>query len=176
MRGPYRVGHLRQLPERFASIRVERRHGHDAAEGKTCLGGYGVGNGHDLRPERAAPVWVAVQADLDQAGDPAPRLPGPRAERADQPQPVDRVDNAGIRDHARNLVGLQLADEVPCHRNAEGRTLGSLRRGFLVPVIRYPAVKRNEAVLRLMLYGRHTDAQVDGFVQTLAEVKSEYGF
>lgn len=51
-----------------------------------------------------------------------------------------------------------------------------IRRGFLVPVIRYPAVKRNEAVMRLMLYGRHTDAQVDGFVQTLAEVKSEYGF
>lgn len=51
-----------------------------------------------------------------------------------------------------------------------------INRGFLIPVIRYPAVKRNEAVMRLMPYGRHTGEQVDNFLQTLAEVKSEYGF
>src|SRR6202020_1546004 len=77
----------------------------------------------------------------------APRLPGSRPERADQPQPVDRVDDARIRDHARGLVALQLADEVPGHRHAEGRALGSLRRGLLVAVL--PDIARPELAQQL---------------------------
>ncbi|MEZ0093526.1 aminotransferase class I/II-fold pyridoxal phosphate-dependent enzyme [Streptacidiphilus sp. EB129] len=51
-----------------------------------------------------------------------------------------------------------------------------IERGYLVPVFRYPAVKKGESVMRLMLNARHTEEQVDGFVQTLAEVRREYGF
>jgi 5-aminolevulinate synthase/8-amino-7-oxononanoate synthase len=49
-------------------------------------------------------------------------------------------------------------------------------RGYLVPVFRYPAVKKNNAVIRLLLNDRLSQDQLDGFVATLAELKHEHGF
>ena len=51
-----------------------------------------------------------------------------------------------------------------------------LERGYLVPMFAYPAVKRNQAVIRLMLNNRLTDEHLDGFVATLADLKQKYGF
>lgn len=51
-----------------------------------------------------------------------------------------------------------------------------LRRGYLVPVFRYPAVRRNRAVLRLLINDRLSDTDLAAFVETLGELKHEYGF
>lgn len=49
-------------------------------------------------------------------------------------------------------------------------------RGYLVPVFRYPAVRKNHAVIRLLLNNRLSKEQLDGFVATLADLKREHGF
>ncbi|OEV09695.1 aminotransferase class I/II-fold pyridoxal phosphate-dependent enzyme [Streptomyces nanshensis] len=49
-------------------------------------------------------------------------------------------------------------------------------RGYLVPVFRYPAVRKNHAVIRLLLNDRLSKEQLDGFVATLAELKRDHGF
>lgn len=48
--------------------------------------------------------------------------------------------------------------------------------GYLVPIFRYPAVKKNNAVIRLLLNARLTSVHVDGFVDTLASLRNKYGF
>jgi 5-aminolevulinate synthase/8-amino-7-oxononanoate synthase len=51
-----------------------------------------------------------------------------------------------------------------------------LDRGYLVPMFVYPAVKKNESAIRLMVNNRLSDEHLDGFVDTLAELKQKYGF
>ncbi|RJQ81298.1 aminotransferase class I/II-fold pyridoxal phosphate-dependent enzyme [Amycolatopsis panacis] len=49
-------------------------------------------------------------------------------------------------------------------------------RGYLVPIFRYPAMKKNHAVIRLLLNARSSREHLDGFIETLAELKRKYGF
>ncbi|CAI7973572.1 5-aminolevulinate synthase [Frankia sp. Hr75.2] len=51
-----------------------------------------------------------------------------------------------------------------------------LERGYLVPMFVYPAVRKNEAVIRLLVNDRLSDEQLDGFVDTLAELRTIHGF
>ena len=51
-----------------------------------------------------------------------------------------------------------------------------LELGYQVPVFSYPAVRRNNAVLRLLLNAGHTDDQLAAFVDTLAGLKRSCGF
>ncbi|MFE0026868.1 aminotransferase class I/II-fold pyridoxal phosphate-dependent enzyme [Amycolatopsis sp. NPDC059021] len=48
--------------------------------------------------------------------------------------------------------------------------------GYLVPIFRYPAVKKNNAVIRLLLNARLSQDQLDGFIDTLAALKKKYDF
>lgn len=41
------------------------------------------------------------------------------------------------------------------------------KQGFCVPIFRYPAVKPNQALIRLILHRYHTDAEIEGFAQSL---------
>lgn len=49
-------------------------------------------------------------------------------------------------------------------------------RGYLVPMFAYPAVKKNHAVIRLLTNNRLSDEHLDGFIDTLAELKQKYEF
>jgi len=49
-------------------------------------------------------------------------------------------------------------------------------RGYLVPMFGYPAVKKNRAVIRLMVNNRLSDEHLDGFVAALAQLKQKYRF
>jgi 8-amino-7-oxononanoate synthase len=51
-----------------------------------------------------------------------------------------------------------------------------LDRGYLVPMFRYPAVKKNRAVIRLLLNNRLSEDHLEGFIGTLSELKQKYGF
>ncbi|MFI6387282.1 aminotransferase class I/II-fold pyridoxal phosphate-dependent enzyme [Nonomuraea sp. NPDC050547] len=51
-----------------------------------------------------------------------------------------------------------------------------LDHGYLVPVFVYPAVKRNKALLRLIISDGHTEDQLDGFLSTLATLKEQFRF
>ncbi|WP_347178141.1 aminotransferase class I/II-fold pyridoxal phosphate-dependent enzyme [Streptomyces sp. LX-29] len=51
-----------------------------------------------------------------------------------------------------------------------------LERGFRVPVYCYPATKRNEAVLRIILNDAHTDEQTTEFIKVASELRDKYGF
>lgn len=51
-----------------------------------------------------------------------------------------------------------------------------LEMGYCVPIFRYPAVKRGQAVMRLMLNHQHTDSDMEQFVKDLKKVRSRYGF
>ncbi|HRK87131.1 MAG TPA: pyridoxal phosphate-dependent aminotransferase family protein [Alcaligenes faecalis] len=41
------------------------------------------------------------------------------------------------------------------------------KEGFCVPIFRYPAVKPNQALIRLILHRQHTDAEIERFAQCL---------
>ncbi|WP_245193355.1 aminotransferase class I/II-fold pyridoxal phosphate-dependent enzyme [Amycolatopsis alba] len=47
--------------------------------------------------------------------------------------------------------------------------------GYLVPVFSYPAVSRNQALLRLFPHAGHTEAQMDGFLRTLLIYRRRLG-
>ena len=59
-----------------------------------------------VRVARPGSTWTRQRHGRPAAGRACPRAP-------DQPQPVHRVHDVGVARHARGLVGLQLADEVP---------------------------------------------------------------
>jgi 7-keto-8-aminopelargonate synthetase-like enzyme len=47
--------------------------------------------------------------------------------------------------------------------------------GYLVPVFSYPAVSRNQALLRLFPHAGHTEEQLDGFLRTLVTYQRRLG-
>jgi 7-keto-8-aminopelargonate synthetase-like enzyme len=47
--------------------------------------------------------------------------------------------------------------------------------GYLVPVFSYPAVSRNQAMLRLFPHAGHTEEQMDGFLRTLVDYRRRLG-
>ncbi|KOG55467.1 8-amino-7-oxononanoate synthase, partial [Streptomyces varsoviensis] len=47
--------------------------------------------------------------------------------------------------------------------------------GYLVPVFSYPAVSRNQALLRLFPHAGHTEEQMDGFLRTLLGYRRRLG-
>ncbi|MEU6483651.1 pyridoxal phosphate-dependent aminotransferase family protein [Streptomyces sp. NPDC046887] len=47
--------------------------------------------------------------------------------------------------------------------------------GYLVPVFSYPAVSRNQAMLRLFPHAGHTEEQLDGFLRTLTTYRRHLG-
>ncbi|WP_369382711.1 aminotransferase class I/II-fold pyridoxal phosphate-dependent enzyme [Streptomyces sp. cg36] len=47
--------------------------------------------------------------------------------------------------------------------------------GYLVPVFSYPAVSRNQALLRLFPHAGHTEEQMDGFLRTLFTYRRRLG-
>ncbi|RCH67586.1 pyridoxal phosphate-dependent aminotransferase family protein [Streptomyces sp. SDr-06] len=47
--------------------------------------------------------------------------------------------------------------------------------GYLVPVFSYPAVARNQAVLRLFPHAGHTEEQMEGFLRTLLTYRRRLG-
>jgi 8-amino-7-oxononanoate synthase len=49
-------------------------------------------------------------------------------------------------------------------------------RGFCVPVFRYPAVRYNKAIIRVILNNSLTDEQVDRFLLAVEAVKCQLGF
>lgn len=49
-------------------------------------------------------------------------------------------------------------------------------RGYLVALFRYPAVRRNRAVIRVLLNDRLSEDHVEGFLATLAELKKHHDF
>ncbi|MBL7493799.1 pyridoxal phosphate-dependent aminotransferase family protein [Frankia sp. AgB1.9] len=51
-----------------------------------------------------------------------------------------------------------------------------LDRGYLVPMFGYPAVKKDAAVIRLLMNDRIADKDLNGFVDTLAELRRRYVF
>lgn len=51
-----------------------------------------------------------------------------------------------------------------------------LEQGYQVPIFRYPAVKRNAAVMRLIINARHTEEDIEGFLQSLLWAKDRYRF
>jgi 8-amino-7-oxononanoate synthase len=48
--------------------------------------------------------------------------------------------------------------------------------GFIVPMFRYPAVKPNQALIRLMLNNHHTEEQIHSLLVLLKELKNRYKF
>lgn len=50
-----------------------------------------------------------------------------------------------------------------------------LSDGYLVPVFAYPAVARNRALLRLIVNAGHTDAHIEGFLDTLMGYRQQFG-
>lgn len=48
--------------------------------------------------------------------------------------------------------------------------------GFAVPVFRYPAVQRNQAVLRVILNDRHSAQDIENFIATLREARRRFSF
>lgn len=51
-----------------------------------------------------------------------------------------------------------------------------LQMGYCIPVFRYPAVKRNQAVIRMMLNNQHTESDINGFITALEKVRDRYKF
>ena len=48
--------------------------------------------------------------------------------------------------------------------------------GFTVPVFRYPAVKPDQALMRIMLNSHHTEEQINSLIDTLRLLKQRHNF
>lgn len=94
---------------------------------------------------------------------------------------LDRVDDlrdqlvrsgATIGPVPTHIVSIHVgADDIAARVRAD-----FLERGYLVPVFRYPAVPRDRSLIRLMLNDRLSPAQVEGFVETLGDLRRIHGF
>ena len=51
-----------------------------------------------------------------------------------------------------------------------------LEEGLIVPMFRYPAVKPDQALIRIMVNAHHTEEQIDKLVSVLERVKAKYQF
>jgi 8-amino-7-oxononanoate synthase len=51
-----------------------------------------------------------------------------------------------------------------------------LQAGFIVPMFRYPAVKPDHALIRIMINAHHTEEQLDKLVSVLERLKAKYEF
>lgn len=51
-----------------------------------------------------------------------------------------------------------------------------LSRGFCVPIFRYPAVKPNKSVMRLIINNQHRDDDINYFIDNLVEVRDKHIF
>ncbi len=65
---------------------------------------------------------------------------------------------------------------IGCDEVAEQVRRELLKMGYCVPVFRYPAVERGKAVIRLILNNRHTESDINDFVETLKKVRDRYKF
>ena len=91
---------------------------------------------HDLRAERASPGpgrRPGSTCTRQVTVRPAALARAPRASTS-RSRSTEWID-VGVRDHAGGLVGLQLTDEVPGQRQAQGGSLGGLGRRLLIPVL-----------------------------------------
>ncbi len=94
------------------------------------------------------------------------------------------LDRAEELRHRLLAQGLRLYDEpsyilsviVGDDDVAERVRARLLERGYLVPIFRYPAVKRGAAAMRLIMNARHTDADIDGLVGELTSARDDFGF
>ena len=70
------------------------------------------------------------------------------------------------------VISLFLGEDQkvePVHREL-------LDRGYLVAVLHYPIVKFNHALIRILPNLRHTEEQIDGFIENIRELKEQYHF
>ncbi|WP_196592662.1 aminotransferase class I/II-fold pyridoxal phosphate-dependent enzyme [Pectinatus sottacetonis] len=51
-----------------------------------------------------------------------------------------------------------------------------LQEKMIVPMFRYPAVKPDHALIRIMLNAHHTPAQIDSFIHVLERLQKKYNF
>lgn len=51
-----------------------------------------------------------------------------------------------------------------------------LVRGYCIPIFRYPAVKRGQALIRLMLNNQHTESDLNKFIRDIKQVQEKYKF
>lgn len=70
------------------------------------------------------------------------------------------------------IISVHIGSEIIAERVRNGAS----ELGYLVPVFRYPAVKKGQAGLRLMPHVDHTDDQIDGFVEALCQMRKVHPF
>lgn len=65
---------------------------------------------------------------------------------------------------------------IGAERDAERVRVAARDAGYLVPVFRYPAVKRGHAGLRLIPNIHHTDEHISGLTRMLSRIRGSIGF
>lgn len=100
---------------------------------------------------------AAIIAALNMVGEQLPRLG----------RNVSRLRTAlGLMDSPSPIIPILVGDETEAvRRSAQLKELG-----LWVPAIRYPTVKRGEAILRVTVMADHTDEQIDLLVSALQRV------
>ncbi|HGM5492725.1 TPA: aminotransferase class I/II-fold pyridoxal phosphate-dependent enzyme [Serratia fonticola] len=76
-----------------------------------------------------------------------------------------RLLDAGLRlnDSASYITSVLIGNDSKAEQVREKLE----EQGFCVPIFRYPAVKSNQALIRLILHWLHTDAEIERFAQSL---------
>lgn len=94
-------------------------------------------------------------------------------ERQDSPVPalhrnIRRLaGHLGMGDWASPIIPVPIGDEA----KAVNASATLREAGYFVPAIRWPTVPRGAAMLRVTVMATHTDAQIDGLAQALAQVR-----
>lgn len=73
----------------------------------------------------------------------------------------------GMGDWASPIVPVPIGNEA----KAVNASAALREAGYFVPAIRWPTVPRGAAMLRVTVMATHTDAQIDGLAQTLAQLR-----
>ena len=73
----------------------------------------------------------------------------------------------GIGDWTSPIIPVPIGNEA----KAVNASAALREAGYFVPAIRWPTVPRGAAMLRVTVMATHTDAQIDGLAQTLAQLR-----
>ena len=120
-----------------------------------------------IQPPTASAIEYVLRRMIDD-----PQIMGRYLDRVDSFRARLTQTGCVINETPSYITSITIgSDEIAKHLRKE-----FIKLGFLVPVFRYPAVKKNRAVIRLLLNARISQEQEESFIDTLVNLKKKYDF
>ena len=135
-----------ELPPYFLHVVGEGGHAHHAAQPDA---GVGVDTGGErlcLLGQKTLLGLLVGDVDFQQDVHPLAQCTGRLVDFGEQPFGIDGMDHRRVGNHHLDLVGLQVADEMPADVSRKGRSLGGQLLRTVFPEVPLTGLYMNEIV------------------------------